>query len=369
MPTQQQIEFYREKYQKFTPFKMKVSMFLSVLTNVATAPLELLKVRAQLLQEGRFLHGFGMERGVPVGKLLAEIIESGSGIKGMYTGFDTLLMRGLWLGGWRSYFWSFFYNHYNKDPRRAPHYSVGSFASFLGGFCAGVVNNPIDIVYNRQAADALYPTGHNRHYSTFFEGILKVNAERSLFRGAVASGISTGALMGSMSYFYDWMKETMYFFLGPTTYLRPIALLPTAYLGCATYLPFDNIKVRLHTMNPLPNGEMPYKGFSDCFMKVFKYECEMQKLSSIMAMHTGFAPCFLKLYTTLLTGVYLTDYAFQSFYKQGELWEGANVFTGPELGYIPHDPINHLNTNYDVMDRTVSKKYYLKHGSQSNISI
>ena len=36
-------------------------MLISVLSNMATAPLELLKVRAQLLQEGRRLHGFGFE--------------------------------------------------------------------------------------------------------------------------------------------------------------------------------------------------------------------------------------------------------------------------------------------------------------------
>jgi hypothetical protein len=45
---------------------MKVSVFISMLTNIGLAPFELAKVRAQLLQEGRKLHGFGTERGSPM---------------------------------------------------------------------------------------------------------------------------------------------------------------------------------------------------------------------------------------------------------------------------------------------------------------
>jgi hypothetical protein len=340
MPTQQQIEFYRQKHQKFSMFKLKASAFLGVVTNVLTAPLELIKVRSQLLQEGRHLHGFGSERGVPSVRIFYEIIDSGSGLKGLYTGYDSLLMRGLWGSGWRSYFWCYFYNYFNTDPRRAPHWAVGSTASFMGGFCAGVITNPIDIVYNRQAADALYPKGLNRNYSSFLNGLNNVHAENSLFRGATASGWALGATLGSMSYAYDYIKEWIYFFLGPTTYLRPAALIPTSLLGTALYLPFDNIKVRLHTMRVLPNGEMPYRGMVDCLTKILTYECQPNKLSNIFALHNGFSAAFAKMYISLLIGVYFTDYTFQRNYREGELWDGANAFNGPERVLIPHEPDN-----------------------------
>lgn len=61
-------------------------MLISVLSNMATAPLELIKVRAQLLQEGRRLHGFGWDRGVPSFRVFNEIIESGAGLRGLWTG-------------------------------------------------------------------------------------------------------------------------------------------------------------------------------------------------------------------------------------------------------------------------------------------
>ncbi len=65
---------------------MEWAMLISVLSNMATAPLELIKVRAQLLQEGRRLHGFGWDRGVPSFRVFNEIIESGAGLRGLWTG-------------------------------------------------------------------------------------------------------------------------------------------------------------------------------------------------------------------------------------------------------------------------------------------
>jgi hypothetical protein len=141
-------------------------------------------------------------------------------------------------------------------------------ASFLGGFCAGIVTNPIDIVYNRQAADALYPNSLKRNYKSFIDGLLKVNAEGSLFRGAIASGWSYGMLLASMSYLYDYLKEYVYWWFGPTSWLRPMILIPTTYVGVLAYLPFDNIKVRFHTMSALPNGQMPYTSFTKAIFDV-----------------------------------------------------------------------------------------------------
>ncbi len=53
---------------------------------MVTAPLELLKVRGQLLQEGRRLHGYGFDRGVPTIRVFNEIIESGYGLRSLWKG-------------------------------------------------------------------------------------------------------------------------------------------------------------------------------------------------------------------------------------------------------------------------------------------
>jgi hypothetical protein len=270
-----------------------------LITNVTLAPFELLKVRAQLLMEGRKLHGFGLERGSPMVKNYEAVLESGAGLRGFFTGYDTLLVRSLWYGTFRCYFYCNLFNYVNKDPRRTPTWWVDSATSFAAGFITGVLTNPIDIVYNRQVADALYPNSVKRNYSSFLDGLFKANAERALLRGAVASGCAYGALLGSMSSFYDFAKEYCYWFFGPTEWLRPMVLLPTAALGVMVYLPFDNIKVRYHTMTPLPNGEMPYKSFLDTIMKVLYFEGNLKHHSSVLALGAGAAPAFIRLYTSL----------------------------------------------------------------------
>ncbi len=213
-----------------------------------------------------------------------------------------------------------------------------SFAGFLGGFFAGVITNPIDIVYNRQVADALYPNHLQRNYSSFIDGLIKVHAEGAVFRGAVAGGVAYGMLNGGMSSFYDYLKEYFYWFFGPSNFLRPMILLPTTFLGVCLYLPFDNIRTRFHTMTPLPNGEMPYKGFLDAFFKILKYEADVFKYSSPIAFLNGGVPAFWRLFISLFIGINVTDYAFSNNHLEGELWEPSTVYSGPHQGHIPHEP-------------------------------
>jgi hypothetical protein len=162
-----------------------------------------------------------------------------------------------------------------------------------------VITNPIDIIYNRQVADGLYPKGLQRNYTSFLDGLQKIHAEGALLRGAMASGLSYGLLVGGISNFYDYMKEYFYWWFGPTTWLRPFILIPTTALACALYLPFDNIKTRFHTMTPLPNGEMPYKNTFDAFFKIFKYEASTSKYSSVLAFANGGMAAFWKLFISL----------------------------------------------------------------------
>lgn len=65
---------------------MSYSVFIGLVSNFLTAPFELVKVRGQLIQEGRKLHGWGFERGAPTVRLVNEVIESGAGLRGLWTG-------------------------------------------------------------------------------------------------------------------------------------------------------------------------------------------------------------------------------------------------------------------------------------------
>lgn len=117
MPTQTEVEYFRDKYQGFSEHKLKWSLIIGVTSGALTLPFELLKVRAQLLQEGRVIHGFSAFRGVPTFKMFYEIIDSGAGVRGLWKGLDTALVRSLYGSSMRTFIWSLFYNKLNKDPR------------------------------------------------------------------------------------------------------------------------------------------------------------------------------------------------------------------------------------------------------------
>lgn len=235
---------------------------------------------------------------------------------------------------------------------------VGTVANFSAGFIAGVIANPIDIVYSRQAADELLPKHARRNYKSFLDGILRLNAEGILLRGAVASGLSYGLLMGSMSSLYDYLKEYLFFFFGAAQWLRPLTLVPTALFGAYVSLPFDNIKIRLHNMNALPDGRLPYTGAFDAFKKVAYYETNFKKYSNIHAFHAGFASYFIKLYLTLLIGTNLSDYAFKDKYKEGEFIEQGTFYNTPFVKIIPHEPNNRSEINKMILDIEPTITYY-----------
>lgn len=95
---------------------------------------------------------------------------------------------------------------------------------------------------------------------------------------------------------YDWMKENAYYFFGPIWLVRFAATTAGVATAFALSMPFDTIKTRLHTMRPLPNGVMPYKGTMDCLLKIAKYECDKHKQSNYGAFYTGGQAYFLRLW-------------------------------------------------------------------------
>lgn len=105
--------------------------------------------------------------------------------------------------------WAFgyFYDKLNHDPRRVARIDFFMYAGFLGGFSAGVLTNPIDIVFNRMQVDELYPEAARRNYKHFLDGMYRTMEEGCLMRGFGANGMKIAALCSSMTGVFDWCKE------------------------------------------------------------------------------------------------------------------------------------------------------------------
>lgn len=171
-----------------------------------------------------------------------------------YFSIDAFLARTVAYTTARIWGFTYFYDKINKDPRRLarPDYYVA--AGVAGGLVAGIITNPIDIVFNRMQVDDLYPEGARRNYKHLLDGLYKVGEEGALMRGAIPNGLKLAAICSSMTSIFDWCKENSYFYFGPHWINRFWATAIAVSIGTAVSLPFDMIRTRLHTMRPLPNG-------------------------------------------------------------------------------------------------------------------
>jgi len=112
-------------------------------------------------------------------------------------------------------------------------------AGVLGGMTAGIVTNPIDIVFNRMQVDEMYPERARRNYRHFLDGLYRTMEEGALMRGSIANGLKLAMICSSMSGIYDLCKENSYYFLGPHWLNRLWSTTVACLVGTLASLPFD----------------------------------------------------------------------------------------------------------------------------------
>lgn len=221
-----------------------------------------------MLQEGKVYVGLGFQRGIHPGQIFEEIYNQGGGMRKYYSSIDGFLIRTMAYTSARVWGFLTFYEWINKDPRRTARPDYYIMAGLAGGALAGVLTNPIEMVFARQQADEMYHESYRRNYKTFTQGLMKVVDEGVLLRGAAANAMKYGMLCASMTNVYDLIKENTYYFLGPHMLNRLIATAGAVGLGVALSMPFDAIRLRMHLMRPLPNGQLPYTSSWDCSAKM-----------------------------------------------------------------------------------------------------
>jgi len=161
---------------------------LALITHTITQPFDLLKVRAMMLQEGKTFYGLGIQRGYNPYQLFQEISKAGGGYKTWFTSYEGFFTRTLTYTTARVSCYLWFFDRLNKDPRRYARPDRQIMAGIAGGLVAGVLTNPIEIVYTRMQVEDLYPKSYKRGYTSFMDGIAKCAEEGALFRGAVPNG-------------------------------------------------------------------------------------------------------------------------------------------------------------------------------------
>ena len=109
------------------------------------------------MQEGKTFTGLGFQRGIDLGPMFEEIHQSGGGYRKFYTSIDGFVARTMAYTTARVWGFLLFYDWLNPDPRRTARPDWYIMAGLGGGFLAGVVSNPVDMVFTRMQVDELYP--------------------------------------------------------------------------------------------------------------------------------------------------------------------------------------------------------------------
>ena len=119
-------------------------------------------------------------------------------------------------------------------------------------------------------------------------------------------------VLGVVTPVYDYLKENLWFFFGPTEIFRFFAIAFASALAIAVSHPFDTIRTRMHTMRPLPNGEMPFINSFDCLFKMYRYESQIRYSSNLSGIYAGSYAAFARLLVIAYTSVRVLDYYFDS---------------------------------------------------------
>ncbi len=144
-----EVEYWRRRYQRMNTESFVAANVMALITHTVTQPLDTVKIRSQMLQEGKTFIGLGMQRGWYPFQILEEMNQAGGGLRRYYSTIDTFLLRTVGYTTARIWAFGYFYDKLNKDPRRMARIDKFLYAGVLGGVTAGILTNPIDIVFNR----------------------------------------------------------------------------------------------------------------------------------------------------------------------------------------------------------------------------
>jgi solute carrier family 25 (mitochondrial oxoglutarate transporter), member 11 len=260
---------------------------MALITHAVTQPMDLVKTRAQILQEGKGFTGIGFSRGFHGVNIFNDTLAAGGGYKKFFSKLDAWAIRTVSFTTFRLWGFLYFYDWLNPDPRRQAKPDFYLYAGIAGGVAGGILCNPFQVVFSRMQVDEMYPEQGRRNYKSFIDGFTKCAEEGALFRGTAATALKLAGLVSVASGVYDYLKENMFYFFGPISANRIIGTAAAAMAATVVSMPFDTVATRLHTMRPLPNGKMPYLGTFDCMVKMIKYECNFYKQSNFAAFYSG----------------------------------------------------------------------------------
>jgi hypothetical protein len=250
---------------------------------------------------------------------------------------EGFMLRTTWYTTSRLASFGYFYDWINNDPRRQARPDAYFMAGAVGGLVTGVLTNPVDIAFTRMQADEMYEPAYRRNYKNFFDAFIRTAQEGSLMKGAVANGLKYGVPLAVVTPIYDWLKEQSWYIYGPMEIWRILSCVGASIVAVAAGHPFDNLRIRMHTMRNLPDGRAPYADSLDAFWKCYRYEGNIRHNSNLMSIYAGSYAAFLRMFLILYSSMRVMDLYFQTN-QWDEYWSPAHYSYAGGIDFDIHEP-------------------------------
>jgi len=152
-----EVEYWRNRYQRMNKDRFIAANAMALLTHTITQPIDCVKTRTQMLQEGKTFSGIGFQRGLHSVEVFNETFNAGGGLRKFYSKLDAFVIRTMAYTTARVWGFLYFYDWINPDPRRQARNDFYAYAGIAGGLAGGILSNPAEIVFTRMQVDEMYP--------------------------------------------------------------------------------------------------------------------------------------------------------------------------------------------------------------------
>jgi solute carrier family 25 oxoglutarate transporter 11 len=267
-----------------------ISLKAGVISSVLTHPLDFLKLKTFLINEGIGITGKGLNMGYNSATIFDNFLNRGYGTRVLYTGLSSaLLSRVSFLLG-RNNTYKYLYDKYK--PHKVSNdllYLEKGLISGLSSLVGSFLSSPFMVSYVRQVGDIGRNVKYHRTDTSF------------QYRGFFPYALRMFLLNSFLIWPYNSANEKLYVTFGEVYTNRIIATLYAAALGTILTVPFDNIRTRIQYQSTDRSiNRMTYRGFFDCITKIYRNE-------GVFSFYAGAQISYFHLVAYTLSTVYLCD--------------------------------------------------------------
>jgi len=267
--------------------KFVVGGLSGMASTVAIQPIDMIKVRIQLLGEG----GKAAQSANPF--TVARTLIAEEGFFSLYKGLSAGLLRQATYTTARMGIYGTITEEINKTYGRKPTFFENALAGVVAGGLGSIVGTPADVALIRMQADGTLPKEQRRNYTGVMNALSRIAKEEGMtgiFKGCSPVVVRAMALNMGMLAGHDETFKAVKASTGSEAYAHIAAKSVAGFLASAFSLPFDFVKTRIQKQKPDAQGVLPYKNSIDCAKKVFVQEGPMAFYKGFLTYYVRIAP-------------------------------------------------------------------------------